>query len=78
MAIHMKSLTIQNIEREFPNQWLLVEVTETKAGVPSKGVLVKASPDRKIVVDTIDNHKGKKLFFFFNGTPASPDTAFAL
>jgi len=74
----MKSLTIQTIEREFPNQWLLVEVTETKAGVPCKGVLLNASPDRKVIVDAIDNHKGKKLFFYFNGTPASPDTAFAL
>lgn len=74
----MKCLTIQTIEREFPNQWLLVEVTETKAGVPRKGVLLKASPDRKVIVNAIDNHKGKKLFFYFNGTPASPDTAFAL
>jgi tRNA-binding EMAP/Myf-like protein len=74
----MKTLTIKTIEREFPNQWLLVEVLETKDGIPSRGMLLKASSNRKPIVDAIEKYKEKKLLFFFSGTPASPDTAFAL
>jgi hypothetical protein len=74
----MKKLTIKTIEREFPNQWLLIEVTETKNGTPVKGAVLKASSNRKSVVDSIERHKDKQLFFFFSGIPASPDTAFAL
>lgn len=74
----MKTLTIKTIEREFPNQWLLIEVIETKNGTPVKGAVLKASSKRKSVVDAIGKYKDKKLFFFFNGTSVSPDTAFAL
>jgi len=74
----MKTLTIKTIERQFPNQWLLIAVTETKDGAPLKGVVLKAGKRRQEVVEEIDRNKGKKLFFFFSGIPASPDTAFAL
>jgi len=74
----MKPLTIKTIERDFPNQWLLIEVTETKAGAPFKGIVLKAGDKRQEVVEEIGRHRGKKLFFFFNGIAASPDTAFAL
>ena len=73
----MKSLTIKTIERNFPNQWLLIEVTETKDGAPYKAVVLKASNNRQTVVETIRIHKDRKLFFFFSGISASPDTAFA-
>jgi len=39
----MKSRTISTIERDFPNQWLLIEVTETKDGAPFHGLVLKAS-----------------------------------
>ena len=74
----MKSRTIITIEREFPNQWLLIEVTETKDGAPFKGFVLKASRKRQEIVEEISRNSGKKLFFFFNGMPTSPDTAFAL
>jgi hypothetical protein len=37
----MKARTIKTIERDFPNQWLLVEVTETKDGAPIQGDCAK-------------------------------------
>ena len=74
----MKPVTIKTIERSFPNQWLLIEVTATKDGAPFKGVVLKASKKRQDIVQAIGTHKSRKLFFFFSGIPASPDTAFAL
>jgi hypothetical protein len=74
----MKALAIETIKRERPNQWLLVEVTETKHGTPSKGVVLKASNSRQEIVEEIGKNKDKKLFFFFSGITASPNTAFAL
>ena len=74
----MKTLTIKAIERDYPNQWLLIEVTETKDGAPFKGVVLKAGNNRQDIVELIGRNRDKKLFFFFSGIPASPDTAFAL
>jgi len=74
----MKTLTIKTIERDFPNQWLLIEVTDTKDGAPFKGRVIKASNKRQEIVEEIGRNKSKRLFFFFSGIPASPDTAFAL
>jgi hypothetical protein len=74
----MKPRTIGTIERDFPNQWLLIEVTATKNGAPSKGIVLKAGNKRREIVEEIGKNKGKKLFFFFSGIPTSRDTAFAL
>jgi len=74
----MESLTMEAIERDFPNQWLLVEVTESQDGAPINGVLLKASCEREKVVKEISRNKGKKLFLFFNGIAVTADTAFAL
>jgi hypothetical protein len=74
----MKPRTIGSIERDFPNQWLLIEVTATKNGTPSKGILLKAGPERQEIVEEIGRNKGKKLFSLFSGIPISHDTAFAL
>lgn len=74
----MKIRTIKTIERDFPNQWLLIEVAATKNGVPSKGVVLKAGKKRQEIVEEIGRNKGRKLFFLFSGIPTSPDTAFAL
>ena len=74
----MKPRTIGTIERDFPNQWLLIEITATKNGAPSKGIVLKASNKRQAIVEEIGKNKGKKSFFFFSGIPTSRDTAFAL
>ncbi len=74
----MEVLTIEAIERDFPNQWLLVQVTETKDGSPFKGIVLEASTSRDEVVREIASNKDKELFFFFSGIAASPETAFAL
>jgi len=74
----MKTHTIKTIERDFPNQWLLVEVTDTKDGAPFKGHAIKASNKRQEIVEEIGRNKSKSLFFFFSGVSASSDTAFAL
>lgn len=74
----MKALTIKTIERDFPNQWLLIEVTDTKNRAPFKGRVLKASNKRKEIVEEIGAHKSKQLSFLFSGILASPDTAFAV
>jgi hypothetical protein len=74
----MKTLAIETIRRDFPNQWLLIEVTETKNGLPFRGVVLKASNRREEIVEEIDTNRGKKLFFFFSGITTPPNTAFAL
>jgi hypothetical protein len=74
----MRALTIETIKRDFPNQWLLIEVTETKDGAPFKGVVLKASNRRQEIVEEIGKNRGRKLFFFFSGIAAAPRTAFAL
>jgi len=74
----MKTHTIKTIERDFPNQWLLIEVTDTKNGAPFKGRVLKATNKRQEIVEEIGAHKSKKLSFLFNGVLASPDTAFAV
>jgi len=74
----MKTLAIKTIERDFSNQWLLIEVTATKNGAPSMGILLKAGNKRQEIVEEIGRNKGKKLFFFFTGIPVSPEMAFAL
>ncbi len=74
----MKAFAIETIERDFPNQWLLVQVTDTKDGAPVMGIVLKASSRRKEIVKDIAKNKGKKLYLFFTGVAASPDTAFAL
>ena len=74
----MKTHTIKTIEREFPDQWVLIKVTGTKDGAPHKGILLKASPNREEIVEEIGKHRDIKLFFFFSGVSAPPDTAFAL
>jgi hypothetical protein len=73
----MKTLAIKTIERDFPSQWLLIEVTATKNGAPSKGIVLKAGNKRQEIVEEIGRNKGKKLFFF-SGIPTSRGTAFAL
>ena len=42
------------------------------------GVVLKASNKREQIVKEIAKNKGKKLYFFFTGVAASPNTAFAL
>jgi hypothetical protein len=74
----MKTLTIKTIERDFPNQWLLIEVTDTKNGAPFKGHVIKASNKRQEIVEEIGKNKSKRLSFLFSGILASPDTAFAV
>ena len=74
----MKTFAIETIKRNFPNQWLLIEVAETKDGAPSKGVVLKTSNRREEIVEEIGKNRGKKLFFFFSGITAPPHTAFAL
>ena len=74
----MKALTIKAIELDFPNQWLLIEVTATKDGTPIKGVVRKAGADRQKVIEAIGRHKDKKLYFLFSGILASPNSAFAV
>ena len=74
----MKTHTIRTIERDFPDQWVLIKVTETKDGTPFKGILLKASNNRQEIVEEIGKHRDMKLFFFFSGVSVSPDTAFAL
>ena len=74
----MEALTMETIERDYPNHWLLVEVTETQDGVPIKGFVLAANSEREDVVKQIGRSKGKRLFFFFNGITAPPETAFAL
>jgi len=74
----MKTFAIETIKRNFPNQWLLIEVAETKDGAPSKGVVLKTSNRREEIVEEIGRNKGKKLYFFFSGITAPPHTAFAL
>ena len=74
----MKTYTIKTIERDFPYQWVLLKVTETKDGAPFKGILLKASKNRQEIVEEIGKHGDIKLFFFFTGVSVSPDTAFAL
>ena len=74
----MKTHAIKTIEQDFPDQWVLIEVTETKDGAPFKGVLLKASKNRQEIVEEIGKHRDIKLFFFFTRVSVSPDTAFAL
>ena len=74
----MKTLAIKTIERDFPDQWLLIEVKATKNGAPSKGIVLKAGNERKEIVEEIGRNKGKKLFFFFSGISVSPDAALAV
>ena len=74
----MKALAIETIKRNFPNQWLLIEVAEAKDGAPFKGVVLKAGNGRQEIIEEIGKNKGKKLFFFFSGITAPPHTAFAL
>jgi hypothetical protein len=74
----MQALAMEIIERDFPDRWLLVEVTESKDGTPIKGVVLKASSRREEIVKEISRYKEKRLFFFFNGIAAAPETAFAL
>ncbi|OGP54882.1 MAG: hypothetical protein A2253_08130 [Deltaproteobacteria bacterium RIFOXYA2_FULL_55_11] len=74
----MKTFAIETIKRNFPNQWLLIEVAETKDGAPSKGVVLKTSNRREEIVEEIGRNKGKKLYFFFSGITVPPHTAFAL
>lgn len=74
----MKALTIKSIAQHYPNQWLLIDVTETKNGEPAKGIVLKAAADRQKVVSTIRSHVGKKLYFFFTGDTTPAETAFAM
>ena len=74
----MEVVAMKAIERDFPDQWLLVEVTESQDGVPTKGVLLKAGREREEVVREIAGNSAKKLFLFFNGIAVTADTAFAL
>lgn len=74
----MKTFSIKTIERKYPNQWVLIEVTDTIDGAPSRGIVLKASARRDVLVKEIEAHHGKKLYFFYCGIPASTDTAFAL
>ena len=46
--------------------------TETKAGAPFKGILLNAGDKRQEVVGKIGKHRGKRLFFFFNGIVHRP------
>lgn len=74
----MTDPTIKTIERDCPNQWLLIEETETKDSAPFKGVLLGASKLRQVIVEAIGAHKNKKLTCLFSGILASPRTAFAV
>jgi hypothetical protein len=64
----MKTLAIKNIERDFPNQWLVIEVIATKNGAPSMGYPTQGG--QQTARDClIGSNKGKNLFFLFSGFP---------
>src|SRR3989338_1441871 len=68
----MKTFAIETIKRNFPNQWLLIEVAETKDGAPSKGVVLKTSNRREEIVEEIGKNRGKELFFSLAELPRHP------
>lgn len=74
----MKPSAIKTIERDFPDQWVLIKVTETKDGAPFKGILLQASKSRDEIIEEIGTHRDTQLFFFFSGVSVPPDSAFAL
>ena len=68
----MQALEIEIIERDFPDRWLLVEVTETKDGTPIKGIVLKASSKREEIVKEIGRYKEKRLFFSLTASQRLP------
>jgi hypothetical protein len=68
----MKAHTIKTIERNFPNQWILLEVTATKDGTPFKGVVLKVSKKRQDIVQASAHINAKNCFSFLAGFPHRP------
>ncbi len=74
----IKDQTLEAIKARFPDEYLLVEVTNDDRGVPTRGILRSHGKDRKRVLGKMHMHSGQPIYFFYNGVPAAPDTAYVL
>ena len=75
----MDEKTIQEIERLYPNEWVLVEETAwNETEMPVRGQVLAHSPERDALTRQIRQvtrqRPGVKLFSFYTGEKISEDT----
>jgi hypothetical protein len=67
-------LTLEEIEAQFPDEWILVDVTELDGGEPLRGVVMDHGPDDKPLWDRMEREWDNMNcpYLFFNG-PIAPE-----
>jgi len=73
MSEERKPEPIGEIEKQFPNEWLAIQVTKVDRNrVPVEGVLLFHSSDRKEVRQRARGVR-EHIYFTFAGDPLPPD-----
>lgn len=65
----MQPKSLEELHREFPDEWLLIRVTKTdRYNVPLEGVVLFHSPDRDEIVKVDDGLEGD-ILVDYSGDP---------
>jgi len=69
---------LKEIKAYYPDEYLLIEIRRQENGVPVTGILRAHGRQRKDVLRRMQPHQDHQVYFFYNGSPGSPDTAYVL
>jgi hypothetical protein len=75
-----KDLSLEEIEALYPDEYILVDVTELDGGEPLRGIVIDHGPEDKPLWDRVQQ-EGEHLncpFVFFNGPIVPDDTIVVL
>lgn len=75
----MESQNIKEVEKQYPDEWLLFEVHEVdKLNRAAKGKLLVHNPSRKIVYDFLMRHPCEHSYVVFTGPKPQKGKHFVL
>jgi hypothetical protein len=76
----LTELSIEEIEALYPDEWILVDVTELDGGEPLRGIVIDHGPQREPLWDRLerDGDDFNCSYIFFNGPIAPEDTVVVL
>lgn len=76
----LAELTVEEIEAQYPEEWILVDVTELDGGEPIRAIVIDHGP-QKGPLETLLNQTWDSFncpYLFFNGSLFPKDTVVVL
>jgi hypothetical protein len=74
MSDTIVELSLEEIEAQYPEEWILVDVTELDGGEPLRGIVIDHGSDDRLLSDRMEREweNMKCPYLFFNG-PIAPE-----